>query len=326
MWTVAPPESCWLHLLERTENNRWPRGLCTSPQTHPMTGIFYALSAAAFWALATRLFTSMSRFWTPAALALLKSLVSLLLFGIWFVIVGQPIFDQRMETIGFLVLSGVIGIAIGDTALFMALYRMGERRTLLIAETAAPIMVLMTAFILLNEQIALLQLTGIILVIFGIDWVIGFSKGKGDYDARGILWAMVAALCQTTGVIVSRFYLQATDIDAEATAFWRILGACLALPVWLVLRGETLMPAAQPEPADLTRLFIGILLGTFLGILFLQISIDLLPASIAQTLIATSIMFALIFAVIRGESVPPKQWAGVLIAIIGVAAISIQSA
>ena len=110
-----------------------------------MTGIFYALSAAAFWALATRLFTRMSSFWTPAALALIKSLVSLALFGLWFGIAGKPVFDQSLETIGFLVLSGVIGIAIGDTALFMALYRMGERRTLLIAETAAPVMVFISA-------------------------------------------------------------------------------------------------------------------------------------------------------------------------------------
>ena len=45
-----------------------------------MTGIAFALSAAAFWALATRLFTRMAGFWTPAALAMIKSLVSLVLF------------------------------------------------------------------------------------------------------------------------------------------------------------------------------------------------------------------------------------------------------
>jgi|DEB0MinimDraft_6_1074348.scaffolds.fasta_scaffold20649_2 drug/metabolite transporter (DMT)-like permease len=289
-----------------------------------MTGIFFALSAAAFWALATRLFARMSGFWTPAALAFIKSLVSLVLFGLWFAVAAKPVFDQDLQTIGFLVLSGVIGIAIGDTALFMALYRMGERRTLLIAETAAPVMVFISALVLLGEHIALLQLTGIVLVILGVDWVIGFSRGGGDYDASGVTWALVAALCQTIGVIVSRFYLQATDIEAEATALWRILGACLALPFWLLLRGESLKPAARPDMAVLVRLLVGIFLGTFLGILFLQISIDLLPASIAQTLIATSILFALIFAALRGEPVPIKQWLGVVVAIAGVAAISMQ--
>ncbi len=289
-----------------------------------MTGIVFALSAAAFWALATRLFTRMAGFWTPAALAMIKSLVSLVLFGLWFVAAGKPVFEQSLATIGFLVLSGVIGIAIGDTALFMALYRMGERPTLLIAETAAPVMVFISALVLLGEHIALLQLTGIVLVILGVDWVIGFSRGAGGYDASGITWALVAAVCQTIGVIVSRFYLQATDIEAETTALWRILGACLALPIWLLLRGESLKPAARPDMAVLVRLLVGIFLGTFLGILFLQISIDLLPASIAQTLIATSILFALIYAALRREPVPAKQWLGVVIAIVGVAAISIQ--
>jgi drug/metabolite transporter (DMT)-like permease len=289
-----------------------------------MTGIFYALTAAAFWAIATRLYRDMSLYWTAASLALIKSLVSLGLFIAWFVISGKPLFDQESEVIIWLVVSGIIGIAIGDTALFMALYRMGERQTLLIAETAAPMFVLIAAFIMLAEQIALLQLAGIVLVILGVDWVIGLRKGTGHFDGTGIGWAVLAALCQTFGVLISRLYLTETDITAEATALWRIAGACLALPLWLIYRGESLKPASATSLRVYLRLLAGILLGTFLGILFLQISISLLPAGIAQTLIATSILFATLFAAIRGEVVELRQWFGVIIAIVGVVLISLK--
>ena len=147
-----------------------------------MTGILCALTAAAFWAIATRLFKGMSVYWSAASLALIKSWVSLVLFLIWFLVSGAPLLDQDIEVIAWLVVSGIVGIAIGDTALFMALYRMGERQTLLISETAAPIFVLISAFAFLSEQIALLQLGGIILVILGIDLVIGLRKGGGHFD------------------------------------------------------------------------------------------------------------------------------------------------
>lgn len=58
-----------------------------------MTGVLFALTAATFWAFATRLFKGMSGYWSPTSLALLKSLVSLALFTLWFVVEGKPIFE-----------------------------------------------------------------------------------------------------------------------------------------------------------------------------------------------------------------------------------------
>ena len=278
------------------------------------------------WAVATRLFKTMSAYWTAAALALIKSWVSLLMFGFWFLLSGTPLLDQSFEVIAWLFFSGVIGIAIGDTALFLALYRMGERQTLLVSETVAPVAVLVSAFALLGESMAVSQLAGILLVILGVDWVIGFRRGTTHFDARGVGWALLAAACQSFGVLISRLYLTETDISAEATAFWRIAGASIALPLWLLIRGESLIPEMPPTARVHGRLFIGILLGTFLGIWFLQISIDRLPAGIAQTLIATSILFAVVFSALRGERVEVRQWGGVMVALAGVALISYRFA
>lgn len=288
-----------------------------------MTGIACALSAAAFWAIATRLFKGMAAYWSAASLALIKSIVSLVLFLLWFGVAGMPLFDQELNVIGWLILSGVIGIAVGDTALFLALYQMGERQTLLVAETAAPVFVLLGAFTILSEHVAVLQLIGIVIVILGVDWVIGLRKGTGHFDGRGVAWALLAALCHSFGVLVSRLFLVETDISAEATALWRIAGACLVLPVWLVVSRDTLLPAAPLTRVVVSRLFVGILLGTFLGILLLQFSIALLPAGIAQTLIATSALFTVIIAALLGEKVSARQWLGVITAVGGVALISI---
>lgn len=286
-----------------------------------MAGTLFALSAALFWAIATRIFRQMSVFWSPAGLATIKSVVSVALFLAWFAIAGIPFWQHETQTLLWLLGSGVIGIALGDTALFYALYRMGERQTLLVAETAAPILVVSLAFLLLAEAISARQLAGIVLIIFGVDWVIGLRQRTATFDGIGILWALLAAGCQAFGMLVSRTFLTTTEISAEETALWRLLGASIALPVWLVIRRQSLWPLAPVDLRTGTRLFIAIVLGTFLGILFLQLSVDLLPAGLAQALIATSIIFATIIGAVRGDLVDPRQWAGVIIAVGGVALI-----
>lgn len=286
-----------------------------------MSGTFFALAAALFWAVATRLYRQMADYWTPVGLATVKSTVSVILFGIWFAAAGIPFWAHDWQTLLWLLGSGVIGIALGDSALFYALYRMGERQTLLIAETAAPILVAVSAFVLLSETLTLRQIGGITLIVIGIDWVVGIRRGRQHYDFAGVLWALLAASCQAFGMVVSRTFLTQTDISAEETAFWRLLGASLVLPVWLIVSRQKFLPAKALTVQVGLRLILAIILGTFLGILFLQISVDLLPAGLAQALIATSILFATAIAALRGDGVDPRQWPGVVLSVIGVALV-----
>ncbi len=286
-----------------------------------MAGIAFALGAALFWAIATRLYRQMSGYWSPVGLATVKSVVSVLLFLAWFLVFGTQFWTHDWQTLVGLLFSGVIGIALGDSALFYALYRLGERQTLLIAETAAPILVVSLAFLLLAESVTLLQQGGIILVILGVDWVIGLRRGVTQVDITGILWALLAAACQAFGMLVSRYLLVETDISAEESAFWRLLGAVMVLPLWLLARKESLRPLKKLSIDTSVRLAAAILLGTFFGIMFLQYAVALLPAGLAQALIATSIIFATVIGAVRGEIVSRAQWSGVVIAVSGVALI-----
>lgn len=286
-----------------------------------MAGIAFALSAALFWAIATRLYRQMSDYWSPVGLATVKSVISVGLFLAWFLFFGTHFWAHDWQTLAGLFVSGIIGIALGDSALFYALYRLGERQTLLIAETAAPVLVVSLAFLLLAESITPLQLAGVVLVVLGVDWVIGLRGGAGQVDRVGILWALLAAACQAFGMLVSRYLLVATDISAEESAFWRLLGAVVILPLWMFLRRETLRPLKPLSVHISARLIIAILLGTFFGIMFLQYAVALLPAGLAQALIATSIIFVTLIGAIRGEIVSRAQWGGVVTAVLGVAVI-----
>ena len=228
------------------------------------------------------------------------------------------------QTVLILVLSGVIGIGIGDTALFAALRRMGEQNTLLIAETLAPLLVVMLGFVLLAEELHWLHGVGIFLVLLATDLAIGWRRSK-SINKAAVGFAVVAAACQATGALVSRYYLSTTELGVLESAVWRLLGGLLfvsAVLVVMMMRRQTI----RYQPLTLrqsSKLFVAISLGTVLGVFMLQWSLDLLRAGVAQTLLASSPLFAVIVAWFNRDAVTAKQWLAVVIGVVGVAAISL---
>ena len=73
----------------------------------------------------------------------------------------------NIEYLNIIIVSGVIGIFLGDTLLFMALQRIGPRRNNILFALAAPFTVLLN-IVLLNQVMNLLNLIGCIGVFCGV--------------------------------------------------------------------------------------------------------------------------------------------------------------
>ncbi|WP_196161164.1 DMT family transporter [Reinekea sp. G2M2-21] len=286
-------------------------------------GIVVALTAALFWAISARFYGHSAAQWSVFLLNFAKNLsaVVLLALALWLLPMRLT---ADWQTVLILVLSGVIGIGIGDTALFAALRRMGEQNTLLIAETLAPLLVVMLGFVLLAEELHWLHGVGIFLVLLATDLAIGWRRSK-SINKAAVGFAVVAAACQATGALVSRYYLSTTELGVLESAVWRLLGGLLfvsAVLLVMMMRRQTI----RYQPLTLrqsSKLFVAILLGTVLGVFMLQWSLDLLRAGVAQTLLASSPLFAVIVAWFNRDAVTAKQWLAVVIGVVGVAAISL---
>jgi len=109
-------------------------------------------------------------------------------------------------------LSGIIGIFLGDTALFMTLNRLGPRATGVLFAANAPMTVLL-GWLFLGEILPGLQLLGAIIAFAGIVLAIYFgrsSNGTNRFErVEGHLWVgvltgIIAALCQAVGALLIR--------------------------------------------------------------------------------------------------------------------------
>jgi len=292
---------------------------------HPrLTGEVAALTAALLWAVATILFRRIGRRVPSAELNLLKGLVAMALLAAALSVRGSLGAPLPARATGGLLVSGAIGIGIGDTAYFESLRCLGSRLALLLGMLAPPLAGL-TAFALLGETLAAPAWLGVGLVVGGVAWVVSEKTPESDGTkralGRGIACGVLASLMQALGAVLSRAALVSSDIDVFWSALLRLAAGAVITLFWLAARRRR--PGLWLRAPDAGRIWTTLLaaagLGTFLGLALQQFALRLTSAGIAQTLLATSPIFVLPLAALARERVSGRAVLGAFVALAGVA-------
>jgi drug/metabolite transporter (DMT)-like permease len=143
-----------------------------------------------------------------------------------------------------MMLSGLIGIFIGDTALFACLNRMGPRQAGLLFSCHAVFSAVLGYF-LFSETMSPIELVGSALVFSGVATAISFGR-RGSNNSKtseletikGNVWfgvglGVTAALCQALGGIIAKPVMQ-TSIDPVAASAIRMITAFVAHSLFLL--------------------------------------------------------------------------------------------
>ncbi|NEP11719.1 MAG: DMT family transporter [Symploca sp. SIO2C1] len=289
-----------------------------------LSGELAALGGACLWAVATVVYGRLGSYYPPLELNLMKGVIAIALIILTLIFGNEQLQLLNLNACGLLLLSGVIGIALGDTAYFAAINCLGARRALLM-ETLAPPLVAVIALIFLQEQLTIGAWCGIFLTVLGIAWVITErvpgSAVKQDQLLKGIGLGILAALAQASGAVLSRAALAQTTISPLFSTLLRLSGGMvilLLLTGWF-RRQVGFQVKSLPSKQALGAIFLAAFIGTYLGIWLQQIAFKFTAAGIAQTLLATSPLFVLPIVVWMGEVVSLRAILGVLVAIGGIA-------
>lgn len=296
-----------------------------------MIGELAALSSSAVWALASLLFTELGKSIRAAALNLMKGVIAIvmLLATLW-VLEGSP-WPTGIPTSDalWLVASGFVGITVGDTAFFQALRRIGPRKSLLLL-SLAPLITALLGWPVLGEPVSPVMLFGMALTMGGVSWVIreravdATPDEEGRLDERaGVAFGLLAALCQAVGNILVR--LGGAEASPLAVSAVRIMAGCVGLIVSVVIARQAKdIWSTLRTPRRSGLLVVATFLGTYLGIWLMNIGLLNAPVAVASTLNSTSPIFVLpLVAFISRESVSPRAIVGALIAVGGVALLTL---
>lgn len=308
----------------------------------PMLGLIAATTASLFWACSVVMHRRVGRVLPPVRLNTIKVIYASTVLGavvaVQKYLYGIEPWTMPNGMLALMAISGVIGIAIGDTLFYAGLNRMGARRVLMVY-TVNPVITLLAAWALLDEPLSPLQLVGIGVTCGGVAWVIAernHHKSDGHVDLAGVLYGVGAATCQSIGYLISHDLLKNEEFEMTpvASAMLRLL-ACIPVLVAFLWLDRKLKdpggqahnhPAAPTRRQTITLFLVAVTLGTVGGIWLMQVSAKYAEKSgVAATLLSITPLFVLPITAFLGEHVSKRAVIGAFIAIAGVAMLFLFS-
>jgi drug/metabolite transporter (DMT)-like permease len=230
-------------------------------------------------------------------------------------------FDAPAHTWNILLLSGVIGFALGDLFLFQAFVEVGARVAMLVY-SVVPLLAAMLGFFFLGETLTLMEGLGIAVTVTGIALVVFFKEpGKFAFkhSFKGILLAFLGALGQAVGFVLSKYGME--DFDAFASNQIRMIGGIITFIILYSFIGKWKeVFAAFKQPKVLAVVSNGAVFGPFLGVGLSMIAVQLSPVGVASTIIAlVPVLIILPSLIFFHEKVYPVEIFGAVLSFIGVA-------
>ena len=277
-----------------------------------------SLATAICWAIGLNLFRRDAREVGARPVNLFKGLLALPLIFLCLWVVGAQAVSGEAQA--YLIASGVLGVAIGDSLLFFALGQLGAHRAALFG-CLGPALTAVGAWFLLDEILSGQRIAGIALAATGVTMVVYFRPKKSDPrggSTRGIVMGVLSAVAMSLGVLLNKRGLAEAD-PLTATAL-RLSAAVVGLTLFACVRRE-LMPDFRKllRPRVLRRLVPAAFIGTFLGLWLMAVGIKHTESAVANALHSTTPLFTLPIALlVLRERVGKLAIAGSFVAVAGV--------
>jgi drug/metabolite transporter (DMT)-like permease len=289
------------------------------------TGEFAALAVAIFWTITALAFESASRKVGSLTVNILRLSLAFFFIG-FFTLISRGHFlpvDASMHNWLWLALSGVVGLVLGDYYLFRSYPLIGSRFSMLIMTLAPPLAAIFGYFIL-GESLNIMQMAGMIIVIFGISLAIFNKPVRGErlsfkIAPAGLLFAFIGALGQGLGIVLSKYGMEAYDPFASTQI--RIIAGVIGFSIVITaMRRWGNVVAAIKNPPAMKALMLGAFFGPFLGISFSLLSVKHTQAGIASTIMAiVPVLILAPAAWIYKEKITAVEITGAIISVAGVA-------
>lgn len=293
-----------------------------------LIGEIAALATAFFFALTALIFTSTGR----AVGSQLTNRMRLTFALIYLVILNLILFRQPLPFSAgssrwlWLSLSGIVGFSLGDAFLFQSMVSVGARLGSLLL-SLAPIFGSIIAWIFFGEVLSVLQISGIVLALAGIAWVVASHQEPPDtphgHTRRGVIFGILAGLGQAVGLVLSKQGMLGGFSPFQANAI-RLLAAVLFVWILAGIEGKatSTFKDLRGKPQVVGLLALGAFVGPVLGVVSSLFAIQHIEIGIASTLNALTpvIVLPISFFVFK-EKIGWQAILGTVLAILGVAVL-----
>jgi len=292
----------------------------------PYSGETMSVLSALLWVFAVILFRVVGRRVPALAMNLFKNALGTALFALTLVAAGGSILPALAgRDYLLLVLSGLLGIAVSDTLLFVALNKLGAELTAIVDCVYSPFVIGLSV-IFLSERMNPIQSAGVAFIILGV-FLITLRKGDAQIPRpalfAGIGAGILAMFFSAAGIVLMKPVLG--HVSLVWASFVRLATGAVFVGLYIALkpgRRETLRPLRSSK--NLGVLIPASLLASYLSLLVWMGGMKFTQASIAATLNQMSAVFVFILAaVFLKERVTPLKLAAVILAFAGAVLVAV---
>jgi drug/metabolite transporter (DMT)-like permease len=260
-----------------------------------------------------------------------------LFLGLWAYTFGSGLAGDAFP---FFLLSGFIGVGLGDTGFYEALPRLGSRRSVLLVQCFTAPTAALIEWLWLGTTLNAAEIACIAVILIGV--AVALAPGEHLHITprawrAGIAFSLLAAFCGALGTVVSRKAFAVAHAagqfpDAGTTGYQRVLGGMICPAVILlvvkwrsahahggVLEEKTRHISCEKWGRIWPWVLGNALAGQTLGMSCFQWAIEKTPAAIVTAIIAlTPVLLLPLTRIFEGEKIGIRSLLGALIAVAGV--------
>lgn len=286
-------------------------------------GELYAVATAFLWAGSALVFASLTKRTSSIHVNVLRLIVgeAYLVCTVLAMPRTAPLSSsQHMYLIG----SGVVGLALGDSFLFRAYQEIGARVTMLLM-ALAPAFGALLAAVALDERLGAMTLLGMAVTIVGIGIVVleveEGARTRLTISAFGLAMGLLAAFGQGCGLVLAKLAFREGAVNGFLASAWRIAGglAFLVPVAWSTGRLRGIRRETLADKRTIGLLLLASVLGPYLGIAASLEAVAATSVGVSSTIMATVpiIMLPLAWLIYR-ERIHVKPLIGAVVAVGGV--------
>ena len=301
-------------------------GLADALNALSRSGEILSVLSALFWAFAVILFRVVGQRVPALAMNLFKTAFGAVLFALTLIVTGTSFFPALPgHHYLLLFLSGLLGIAVSDTLLFVALNKLGAELTAIVDCVYSPF-VIGLSILFLREEMNPIQSAGVAFIVLAV-FLITLRKSDAQIPRRtlfaGIGIGVLSMFFSAAGIVLMKPVLgQAALIWAS---FLRLTTGTVFVGLFIAFQpGRRAILRPLRSPRNIRLLVPASFLASYLSLLIWMGGMKYTQASIAATLNQMSAVFIFILAAIfLKERITPLKLAAIILAFAGAVLVAV---
>lgn len=288
-------------------------------------GITLALASTASWAVCTLILKKLGEMLEPIGMTTVKAILGVIFLCLLIFVTGTN-FALPFDALLPVVLSSLLGIAIGDSLFFASLSKLSPLVLSLILFVGPDIFSGVFGILFLGENPSVLAWIGIVVVLIGLAFFIFPIKEEGETiktSVIGVVWAILSLMCTAYSMVLIKPVL--IENSTLTVTMYRMLISAIVLLVFSIISKKIFSWKNVLQDRSYNLKFAGtVAIATYGGFWLSLSAIKYCDLVIAGTLMSLEPLFILLFMVIFCKYSPVmKEKIGVVLTVLGIVVISV---